>query len=88
MRVVHECCAGFDVHKKSVYVCILRCGENGDRTQQVRSFGTMTKDLLTLADWLKDQGVTHVAMEATGVYWRFTGGPCGRSLKVSFNCCW
>jgi transposase len=70
MRVVHECCAGFDVHKKSVYVCILRCGENGDRRQQVRSFGTMTKDLLTLADWLKEAGVTHVAMEATGVYWR------------------
>ena len=70
MQVVHECCAGFDVHKKSVYVCILRSEESGARKQQVRSFGTTTKDLLTMADWLKEQGVTHAAMEATGVYWR------------------
>ena len=53
-----------------MYVCVLRCEENGARKQQVRSFGTMTKDLLALADWLKEEGVTHVAMEATSVYWR------------------
>lgn len=70
MQVVHPCCAGLDVHKKSVYACVLKFGRDGRKQQQVRSFSTMTKDLLALGDWLKEAGVTHVAMEATGVYWR------------------
>ena len=70
MQVIHARCAGLDVHKKSVSVCVL-CWESGTRkSQAVRVFGTMTRDLLELADWLKAQGVTQVAMEATGVYWR------------------
>jgi transposase len=70
MQVIHARCAGLDVHKKSVSACVL-CWESGARkSPAVRVFGTMTRDLLELADWLKAQGVTQVAMEATGVYWR------------------
>jgi transposase len=65
MRVVYERCAGLDVHKRTVVACVLTTGE-----QQVRTFGTMTNDLLQLGDWLVEQGVTHVAMESTGVYWK------------------
>ena len=70
MQVVHKRCAGVDVHKKSVYACVIWSEAEGKKRQQVRSFGTMTADLLELADWLHEQGVSHVAMEATGVYWR------------------
>ena len=69
MQVVYARCAGLDVHKKTVSACISVCEGNG-KQQQTRSFGTFTQDLLKLVDWLKEHGVTHVAMEATGVYWR------------------
>jgi transposase len=69
MQVVYARCAGLDVHKKTVSVCISICA--GEKKQQrTRVFGTFTRDLLALVDWLKEHGVTHVAMEATGVYWR------------------
>jgi transposase len=69
MQVVYARCAGLDVHKKTVSACVSVCeGEN--KQQQTRVFGTFTRDLLALADWLKEHGVTQVAMEATGVYWR------------------
>lgn len=70
MQVVYARCAGLDVHKKTVTACISVCEAEATKQQQVRVFGTFTRDLLALADWLKEQGVTHVAMEATGVYWR------------------
>jgi transposase len=70
MQVVHERCAGLDIHKKSVYGCAIWPGEKGDKQQEIRSFGTVTAELLRLADWLREHGVTHVAMEATGVFWR------------------
>jgi len=70
MQVVHACCCGLDVHKKSVVACVLVTHDDGTVRRQVRSFGTMTADLLGLADWLSSTGVTHVAMESTGVYWR------------------
>jgi transposase len=70
MQVVHERCAGLDVHKKSIFGCVLWFDEKGDKQQEIRSFGAMTAELLQLADWLKQHQVTHVAMEATGVYWR------------------
>ena len=69
MQVVYARCAGLDVHKESVSACVSVC-EGKDKRQETRQFGTFTGDLLALADWLKDQSVTHVAMEATGVYWR------------------
>lgn len=65
MQVVCEGCAGLDVHKKSVVACVIT-----PEGQETRTFGTMTKELLSLADWLSERGVTHVAMESTGVYWK------------------
>jgi transposase len=70
MHVVYERCAGLDVHKKNIYGCVVFFDQQGKRQQEIRSFGAVTADLLSLADWLKQHGVTHVAMEATGVYWR------------------
>ena len=70
MRVVHERCAGLDVHKKEIYACAWVLDEKGKRHQEICRFGAVTADLLRLADWLKRHGITHVAMEATGVYWR------------------
>ena len=70
MNVVHERCAGLDVHKKSITVCrIIPNGEAGWH-KEIRKFGTMTDDLLALADWLQAASVTTVAMESTGVYWK------------------
>jgi transposase len=70
MRRLVERCAAIDVHKKQVTVCarILRSG--GELEELTAEFATMAADLLALRDWLKALGVTHVAMEATGVYWK------------------
>ena len=70
MEVVHERCCGLDVHKKIVVACLLTPGGTTRRTTEVRTFGTMTRDLLHLADWLAAAGCTHVAMESTGSYWK------------------
>jgi transposase len=70
MDVVHQRCAGLDVHKKSVTVCRIRSQMSGTWQKEIRTFGTMTDDLLSLADWLRAGEVTHVAMESTGVYWK------------------
>lgn len=70
MHVVYPYCCGLDVHKRSVTACLLR-SEASDRSHpEIRRFGTMTRDLLELADWLQSHNVTHVAMESTGVYWK------------------
>lgn len=69
MEVVHERCAGLDVHKETVVACI-RIGAGRNVRREVRTFGTFTSDLLELADWLTSEQVTHVAMESTGVYWK------------------
>jgi transposase len=70
MELLHECCAGLDVHKKTVVACVRRVGPDGTVSSQVRTFGTMTADWLGLSDWLEGQGVRHLAMESTGVYWK------------------
>jgi transposase len=70
MDVVHPCCCGLDVHKKTVVACVLTPGATSHPIMQVRTFGTMTDELLGLADWLAAHAVTHVAMEATGAYWK------------------
>jgi hypothetical protein len=70
MQVVHERCAGLDVHKKNVYGSIVVLEDNNKKKQEVRSFGTMTADLVKLAEWLREHPITHVAMEATGGFWR------------------
>lgn len=66
MKVVHEICCGIDVHAKMLVACLLLA--NGEK--EIRSFSTMTEDLLRLRDWLVGAGCTHVAMESTGVYWK------------------
>jgi transposase len=70
MEALHPCCAGLDVHKRTVAACVRRLGPAGKAAQQVRTFGTVTAELLALSDWLAEQGVTHVAMESTGVFWK------------------
>ena len=67
MQVVYAGCAGLDVHKKTVSACVSLWEAAGAKRQQTRVFRTFTQDLLTLADWLKEGGVTHVAMHETGV---------------------
>jgi transposase len=61
---------GLDVHKATIAACVRVPGVNGKRLQLVQTFGTTTADLLALRDWLDAHGVTHVAMESTGVYWK------------------
>lgn len=70
MKVTYEKCAGADVHKESIVVCVVRGPAGGEVQREVRTFGTMTGDLLKLSDWLQECEVTHVAMESTGVYWQ------------------
>ncbi len=70
MRRVHERCAGLDVHKETVAVCLRVVDDHGDAESEVRTFGTTTAELLMLADWLAAHRVTHAAMESTGVYWK------------------
>ena len=70
MQVLYDHCAGLDVHKRTVVACIWITSAGGRATHETRTFGTMTADLLAMGDWLKNQGVTHVAMESTGVYWK------------------
>lgn len=68
MEVLYPRCAGLDVHKDTVVACV-RCVSNPAH-REVRTFGTTTSELFALADWLESYGCTHVAMEATGVYWK------------------
>jgi transposase len=69
METIYEHCAGLDVHKDSVVACV-RHWHNGRVEEEVRSFGSSTRALLALGDWLSGEQVTHVAMESTGVYWK------------------
>jgi transposase len=70
MDILYSCCAGLDVHKKTVVACVRRMGAGGTVRKQVRTFETTTRDLRSLGDWLLAEGVSHVAMESTGVYWK------------------
>ena len=70
MQLKWERVCGMDVHKAMVKACVRLPGSGPERQQVVKTFGTTTRDLLLLSDWLKALGVTHVAMESTGVYWK------------------
>ena len=70
MEKLLERCAALDVHKRQVTACAHVPDRQGERAELRAEFETMTPDLLALRDWLKGLGVTHVAMEATGVYWK------------------
>jgi transposase len=67
--IIARCC-GLDVHQKTVVACVRIQGPTGQVAQEVRTFGTTTAQVRALKDWLEGQGVTHVAMEATGVLWK------------------
>ena len=70
MEIIVRCCAGLDVHKDSVEACVRRLEPEGKLSPQIRHWGTATRELMARADWFKAEGVTQVAMESTGVYWK------------------
>jgi transposase len=69
MEVLHAHCAGLDVHKESVVACVRHMADSKVATV-VKTFKTTTQELMALSDWLSAEGATHIAMEATGVYWK------------------
>jgi transposase len=80
--VIFERCAGLDVHQETVVACVRKPGDRArQRDGEVRTFSTVMRGLLELKSWLESQGVTHVAMESTGVYWR----PVYSVLEGSFE---
>ena len=79
MEVLHRRCAGLDVHSRRVNACV-RVAADRTVTTEHREFATTTSGLLELAAWLTEAGCTHVAMEATGVYWK----PVWHLLEESF----
>lgn len=70
MDVLHTRCAGLDVHEAFVVVCLRLMDERGHVTKETREYSTMTGDLLRVGEWLSEAGVTHLAMESSGVYWK------------------
>ena len=70
MNLLYERCAGLDVHKRNVLVCATTPDSQGQRHKERRTFSTMTPELLRMRHWLQDLGVTHVAMESTGSFWK------------------
>jgi transposase len=81
MQVMYPQCAGIDVHKKTVVVCCLSLDANGQSQRETRTYGTTTRELLSLCDWLSSLGMTKVAMESTGEYWK----PVYNLLESSFD---
>jgi transposase len=80
MEVIYKRCCGLDVHKEIVVACLL-IREGGQVLKEIRTFLTMTVDLVVLHDWLEAHQVTHVAMESTGVYWK----PVFNLLEADFT---
>lgn len=81
MEIAYERCCGIDIHKKMLVACLITPDASGRRTKELRTFLTVTEALLDLRDWLSSAGCTHVAMEATGVYWK----PVYRLLEGGFE---
>ncbi len=81
MQITYTHAAGLDVHKKTVVACIFTPSPQGKLHKEVRTFGTMTQDLLALVDWLTTHGITHVALESTGEFWK----PVYNLLEGSFT---
>ena len=70
MEAVLECCVGLDVHQETVVACVIFGPLEHKPKKEIRTFGTTTPELLTLADWLEERKCSHVAMESTGIYWK------------------
>ena len=70
METIYARVAGLDIHKTNVVACLRITGGDGKVQETLRTFGTMTEDLLQLGDWLAQANVSHVAMESTGVLWK------------------
>ncbi len=81
MEITYTHVAGLDVHKKTVVACVFTPGPRKKPQKEIRTFGTMTRDVLALAEWLASKGVTHVAMESTGELWK----PVYQILEASFT---
>ena len=80
MEVLYERCAGLDVHKDTVVACARLVKERGV-SPEVETFDTTTRGLLALCDWISQRSCSHVAMEATGVYWK----PVWHVLRATSN---
>ena len=84
MELLHPHCAGLDVQKETVVACVRHLVDSKVATA-VKTFKTTTQERMELSDWLATQAVTHIAMEATGVYWK----PCGTfSPMATSSWCW
>ena len=70
MAILYPRCAAIDVHKRTAVAAVGWVDAQGRRQRQVRTYATMTADLERLRQWFAEHGVTHVAMESTGVYWK------------------
>jgi len=81
MEAIIECACGLDVHQSSVVACVITGAAGQRATRETRTFGTMKRDLASLRDWLVEKDVTHVGMEATGVYWQ----PVHTALEGQFT---
>jgi transposase len=81
VEVVYERCCGLDIHKQTVVACLIVPSDGAMPHKEIRTFGTLTDELLQLADWLAEVGCTHVAMESTGVFWK----PLYNLLEGSFE---
>lgn len=83
LKVFYKCCCGIDVHRSIIKANLRRTGVKGKKDiDEVRKFGTMTRDLLALSDWLKEAGCTHIAIESTGVFWKPVYNILGVNFKV------
>jgi transposase len=81
MEVLIETCCGLDVHQATVVACVLSGSGAKRAKREIRTFGTVARELTAMCEWLKTCGVTHVGMEATGVYWI----PVYRTLEGQFE---
>lgn len=70
MERVYQRCCGIDIHKKNLVACLIVVTADGELHKEIRTFRTGSQELLPLLDWLQASNCTHVAMEATGVYWK------------------
>jgi transposase len=70
MEAIIERCCGIDVHKKTITVCLMIGAAGKTPSKTIKTFSTMTQDLLACRDWLISEGCTHAVLESTGVYWK------------------